>query len=407
MKTKFSTLLIFVFALMTACSSDDDDPVVNPNYGTEVAGTYKGYTVATFAYTTIPMTNVDQSVVLTATADNNTVNLTYTSDTWGVFTISGATVTLKDDVYTIVGTGKTVMGMEAATPKEYECTVSGTISKDKKASSFVFDVPAVMKGLKITFASGEAPTSKVVAGTYTGYTVADFKYTTIPMTTPSQTVTMTSNEDNTSKLTYVSDTWGTFTVSNATVTFKDDIYTITGSGKTVMGMEATSQKEYDCTVAGTISKDKKTVSFVFDVPAVMGGLKITFTQGDAPANMVIAGVYNGSLDMGVNGASMGKIADSKVTIKSQENGKVEVTLTKFSLETGMGFKEDVVLSDVDVTLKDGVYTISKEKIETTSGTTAVTGSMTGTIEAGDADIVFNLKPGAMPFALVCTFTSSK
>ena len=248
--------------------------------------------------------------------------------------------------------------------------------------------------------------SKEIAGAYKGYTVAEFAYTTIPMTNADQTVMITANENNTATLTYTSDTWGKFTFSNTTITFKDNTYTVAGSGKTVMGMDASSQKEYDCTIAGTISKDKKTVSLVLTVPSVMGGLKITFTLGDAPASMVIAGSYTGALDMVVNGTSMGEIADSKVTIKSQENGKVEVTLAKFSNESGMGFKEDVVLTDVEISLKNGVYTISKDTIDTTSGETKVSGSMTGTIENGDADIVFKLKPGAMPFTLDCTFTSN-
>ena len=82
---------------------------------------------------------------------------------------------------------------------------------------------------------------------------------------------------------YTSDTWGTFTVTGASVTESDGTYTVTGSGKTVMGMSADSQSEYDCTLSATI-KSADDFTFTFDIPAVMGGLKITVQPGEAPAS---------------------------------------------------------------------------------------------------------------------------
>ncbi|NDV78965.1 calycin-like domain-containing protein [Dysgonomonas sp. 511] len=248
-----------------------------------------------------------------------------------------------------------------------------------------------------------------VAGTYKGYTVADFQYTSIPMTTPDQSISITANEDGTSNIFYESDTWGKFTILNATVSLKNNVYTISGSGKTVMAMGSADPKEYDCSIEGTISKDKQTVSFFFDIPVPMGGIEITFTQGDAPANMVIAKVYTGSLNMTVMGSDQGTTDDVKVTIKAQDNGKSEVTLGKFG-EGAMGFTEDIVITDVEISLENGVYTIKKEGISapssTANGPITVTGSMEGTIEDNNANIVFTLRPGSMPMDLVCTFIGS-
>lgn len=243
-----------------------------------------------------------------------------------------------------------------------------------------------------------------VADTYNGYTVAEFKYTAIPMTTPDETVSIVANENGKSTVSFSSTTWGKFTISDAIVSLKNDTYTVTGSGKTVMGMDAASQKEYDCTVEGTISKDKKAVSIVFNVPSVMGGLKVSFILGDAPANMIIASVYEGNLALSVAGSGQGTY-DSKVTIKSQENEKAEVLLAGFG-EGAMAF-QDMTIADVEVAAEtDGSYTLTGT-IDTTSGTTKVTGSLEGTIKEGKANITFTMKPGAMPMDITAVFTSKE
>ena len=45
----------------------------------------------------------------------------------------------------------------------------------------------------------------------------------------------------------------------------------------------TKANEYDCTLSGTLSADKKTYSVTFNLPGVMGGLTIAFAEGEAPA----------------------------------------------------------------------------------------------------------------------------
>lgn len=44
--------------------------------------------------------------------------------------------------------------------KEYDCTLSGTLSADKTTYSVTFNLPAVMGGLTIAFAEGEAPAAE-------------------------------------------------------------------------------------------------------------------------------------------------------------------------------------------------------------------------------------------------------
>ncbi len=273
--------------------------------------------------------------------------------------------------------------------------------------SKIYAMMVMAVALFMTACSNEdEPTPNLVqdlAGTYKGYTVADFKYTTIPMTTADESVSLTANTDGTGNVSFTSGQWGTFTVSNAVIALKNDTYTIEGSGKTVMGMDPASQKEYDCTLEGNISKDKQTVSILFNVPSVMGGLEVTFTLGDAPASMVIAGVYEGTLEQSVSGSVTGTDDNSKVTIKSQENGKAEITLAGFG-SGAMAFS-DVVVADVEVASQaDKSYQVTGT-INTTSGSFNVTGSLEGTIKDGKANIVFTMKPGAMPMNIVATFAS--
>lgn len=239
-----------------------------------------------------------------------------------------------------------------------------------------------------------------IAGSYTGYSVGEFKYSTTPMTTADEKMTLSAKDDGSLDISLVSSQWGTFTITGAAVSLNGN-YTISGKGKTVMGMDATSQKEYDCSVSGTISTDKKTVTLIFDVPTVMGGLKVTFNLGDAPLNMLIAGTYSGILDLSVNGSSLGT-SDNKVTIKSQDNGKSQVTLQGFGV-TGMTL-EDVVIPDVEVASKDRSYVLVGA-IDSTNGTIKLTGSLNGTIKDGKANLVFVLKPGSMPMPITATFVS--
>lgn len=117
----------------------------------------------------------------------------------------------------------------------------------------------------------------------------------------------------------------------------------------------------------------------------------------------IAGVYNGKIEMSVGGNSYDPMENIKVTIKNQEDGKAEITLAGFG-EGNMAFK-DMVMKDVEVKAQtNGGYSLSGN-INTMSGTTNVTGSLTGTIgKDGDANITFTLKPGAMPFSVTAVFT---
>lgn len=279
MKLKIFLAMMVIALCAVACSDDDKEEVVIIP-AQEIAGVYDGYTKAVAQYFPDGQYAVEQTVKIEAN-DDETVTVSYTSDSFGTFTIKNATVKLENSVYTVSGSGSTLMGM-GDSKKEYECTLTASIDAAKQASSFYFDVPAVMGGMKIEFIQGEAPANVMVADSYSGYTKAVAQYFPDGMYANDQTVKVTANNDGTVNVSYESDSFGSFTINNATVNLENSTYAISGSGSTLMGMDEATQKEYDCTLTATIDAAKKEPSFTFSVPAVMGGLTITFALGDAP-----------------------------------------------------------------------------------------------------------------------------
>lgn len=268
-------------ALLTAsCSDDDNNGNESINPAVNVAGTYAGYSEAAFQYTDTPLVSADESLTIQTDADNTTATITYTSSSFGEFTISGTEVTYANGTYTLSGEGSTMMGM-SGNISEYECTLKGTLNEAKNEGTFTFNVPAVMGGMNITFILGEVPVSKLLAGSYKGWTEASCAYFE-GMQATDQTLSLTANADDTFTLAYTSDSWGEFSFESLSVTSANGIYTLSGEGVTMMGMDG-NVSEYPCTVTGSINANKENVSFTFTVPGVMGGLTITFTQGEAPA----------------------------------------------------------------------------------------------------------------------------
>lgn len=266
-------------ALLTAsCSDDDNNGNESINPAVNVAGTYAGYSEAAFQYTDTPLVSADESLTIQTDADNTTATITYTSSSFGEFTISGTEVTYANGTYTLSGEGSTMMGM-SGNISEYECTLKGTLNEAKNEGAFTFNVPAVMGGMNITFILGEVPVSKLLAGSYKGWTEASCAYFE-GMQATDQTLSLTA--DDTFTLAYTSDSWGEFSFESLSVTSANGIYTLSGEGVTMMGMDG-NVSEYPCTVTGSINANKENVSFTFTVPGVMGGLTITFTQGEAPA----------------------------------------------------------------------------------------------------------------------------
>lgn len=271
MKIKSIFMMLSVSALMMGCDKDE-----NGSKTVDFAGSYNGYTLANCNYFQ-NMISADETVVITKNTDG-TASISFTSATWGEFTITDAQASVSGDVCSLSGNGQTQMGMGGST-SAYDCTFSAEI-KSQTDARMEFTVPAVMGGMTLTFQTGDAPADLLLAGTYEGYTDADCAYFQNTYT-DSERVTLTANGDGTLKVVFESASWGTFTVESATATKEGEEYVFTGSGSVSMGMGG-STSNYDFTLSGRSNAAKDDFSIAFNVPAVMGGLTITLLPGTAP-----------------------------------------------------------------------------------------------------------------------------
>lgn len=272
MKIKSVLMMLSAAVFMMACDKDE-----NGSKTVDFAGNYKGYTLASCNYFQ-NMISPDETVVITKNTDG-TATVSFTSATWGEFTITDAQASVSGNVCSLSGSGQTQMGMGGST-SAYDCTFTAEI-KSQTDARMEFSIPAVMGGMTLTFQTGDAPADLLLAGTYEGYTDADCamfqnRYT------DGESVKLTANGDGSVKVVFESASWGTFTVESATATKEGEEYVFTGSGSVAMGMgESTSN--YDFTLSGRTNAAKDDFSIAFNVPAVMGGLTITLLPGTAPA----------------------------------------------------------------------------------------------------------------------------
>lgn len=133
----------------------------------KVDGAYKGYTLASSNFFS-EMFDADQSLTLTKVAEN-TVDVNYSSSTWGTFTISGAVVEGKEAPFTLSGNGSVKMSSMQGEMKEYACSLTATVygaNSDKNV--FTFNVPGVMGGTKVVFYTDAPSLAYYVAGNYDG-----------------------------------------------------------------------------------------------------------------------------------------------------------------------------------------------------------------------------------------------
>lgn len=271
MKIKSVLMMFSVASVMMACDKEDSGSKT-----IEFAGSYNGYTLASCNYFQ-NMISPDETVLIAENTDG-TASVSFTSATWGEFTITDAQASVSGDLCSLSGSGQTQMGMGGSI-SAYDCTFTAEIRSQTDAR-MEFSIPAVMGGMTLTFQTGDTPADLLLAGTYEGYTDADCSYFQNRYT-DNESVTLTANGDGTVKVVFESVSWGSFTVESATATKEGDKYVFTGSGSVAMGM-GDSTSNYDFTLSGRTNAAKDDFSIAFNVPAVMGGLTITLLPGTAP-----------------------------------------------------------------------------------------------------------------------------
>ncbi len=272
MKLKHLLALLLAPAIIASCS-DDNTP---ENLADDIAGNYDGYTVAECAYFSGQVATDQSLTIAQVSGAANQVSISFSSSTWGTISIPAATVAKQGDSYLISGSGTSVMGM-GGNSSEYACELTGTITDGK--ASLSFSCAAIMGGLTIHFEQGDIPASTVVPGTYKGYTKADCAYFH-DMYADNQTLEIALSGENSFKVSFTSDTWGEFSIDNATATSEGNTFSLSGTGTCKMGMGG-NVSEYSCSFTGTVDAEKDSPEFVFTAP-IMGGLTIVFKTGDMP-----------------------------------------------------------------------------------------------------------------------------
>ncbi len=149
--TKF---LFWAMALIAVACSDDS----NGNQQTpaqEIANLYSGYESETF-FNNVTITD-NKNLTVTANEDG-TVNVDYSSNSFGTFSVTGAEVVKSGDSYSVNGDGVISLGMNGANENEYNFTLSAILDGNEKA--FTFNL-GIMGGVEIVFIVGEYTESVV------------------------------------------------------------------------------------------------------------------------------------------------------------------------------------------------------------------------------------------------------
>lgn len=118
--------------------------------------TYEGYSKGDCAFFQ-DMYEDDQTLTVTAEA-GDTYKVSYTSGTFGEFTVAGLKAVREGSEFKLSGAGTCLMGMNGNV-SEYACTLEAEIDDDREDAEFKFSVPAVMGGLTLEFKTGTRTTN--------------------------------------------------------------------------------------------------------------------------------------------------------------------------------------------------------------------------------------------------------
>ena len=245
-----------------------------------------------------------------------------------------------------------------------------------------------------------------VVGTYEGYTLASSAYFQNNFTAD-ESVTIAKSGDKTVDITFASGTWGTTTVTNATVSASGSRYTVSGTGTCLMAGMGGQERSYDCTLTADIASTTDATVTV-SLPAVMGGTNVVFKTGKASTGYYVADKYRGDIDVSVNGSSQLTINDTIMTLNAKEGDKVDIVTPEMGLSMGaqqMSLPsttfEDIAVSTADFQ----TFTIAQQPVSITVGSTNWTGTVEGTVANGVLSLTFVVTPGAMPMPITITFAT--
>lgn len=134
-------------------------------------------------------------------------------------------------------------------------------------------------------------------------------------------------------------------------------------------------------------------------------------KDDPAVAAAILGTYNGSLDYSVMGYEPGNIEgtyDLKILRDANDADEVSIVLPECSFtppipQANAFTIPSLTVDDVDVTVKNSVYTFHKDNFSVEVGGVKYTGKLSGTVEGKNAKVEYTLTPGRMPMDINFTF----
>ena len=135
-------------------------------------------------------------------------------------------------------------------------------------------------------------------------------------------------------------------------------------------------------------------------------MAITFTfDTETTWASLVAGEYEGTMSMSVGDTSAGS-SDMTLTLTEAADGTLTISVPAMGNEGGMsvGAFDITGVTASESESGDGTYTLSLENFEAVAGETNITGSsLTGTVNGESLNLTMDIKPGAMPMSITCTF----
>ncbi|MCI5717023.1 MAG: calycin-like domain-containing protein [Alistipes sp.] len=241
----------------------------------------------------------------------------------------------------------------------------------------------------------DVPTVADIAGTYEGYTLASCAYFENSCSA-GEVITVTENADGTAAVAFTSDSWGEFSISSAVMSRNGDVYTLSGSGRTQMGMGGNTSS-YDCMFTATIDSDGN-ARMKFEVAAVMGGMTIEFATGDAPADLLLAGTYDGYTSAGCAYFENRYTDGESLTMTAAGDGTLSL-----AFESASWGRFEV--ASVDIARDGNIYTLTGNgsvAMGMGGATSSYDFTLTGSVNASRDDYSFKFEVPAVMGGLTIT-----
>lgn len=197
------------------------------------------------------------------------------------------------------------------------------------------------------------PTVADVQATYVGHSLTSFAYGR-DILSQNDSVRVVANADGTATVTLTSQTWGTTTIPDATMSVAPDgTRILKGSGTSLMaGHGGGAASSYPATLDTASISSPSNARFRFYVPAVMGGTRINFTTGQPSAKRIVAGTYAGHTAASFQYRPTPMYAnDQRASVTLGDGDTLTVTLTSTTWGT-------FTARNAAVTEANGTYTIS-------------------------------------------------